>query len=367
MGLPGYVRTYLLQRAWVPLVAVIILSVLVLAIMASRGTSPGADNDGRVAPIATFVADQETDAMPPDTKPAGTSPQGIVTDAIDGRIAFVAAYDGDREVYTMRPDGTKVRQDTYNPASDSDPAWSPDGTRIALSRSGPFEGSEIWVKSVNGGKSIRLTHNNGAPDYAPSWSPDGNKIAFTRSRTTSGNDDNVGKHILVINADGSGGRVRLTRGPDNYESPVWSPDGTKMAFIRDYDIWVMNADGSAEKNLTDTPYEAYGEGKERFPDWSPDGTKIVFEAYRNGNTDLYTINLDDSTQANVTNTPEVNESEPVWSPKGTRIAFTERGGIVTDDVWIVNADGTNRTQLTNTLGQSESGLDWGVYAPPEKN
>jgi Tol biopolymer transport system component len=346
--------------------AVIILGVLVLAITACRGDLSGAGNDGRVAPIAAFVVDKETHAMLPDTTPASPSTSETAGAAIDGRIAFVAAYGGDLEVYTMQPDGTKIRQDTYSPASDSDPAWSPDGTKIALSRSGPSGGSEIWVKSVNGGKSIQLTRNNGAPDYGPTWSPDGTKIAFTRSRTTSSNH-NAGTHILITNADGSGRRLRLTSGPENYEYPNWSPDGTKIAFVRDYDIWVMNADGSAERNLTNTAYEVYGEGRERFPDWSPDGTKIVFEAYRDGNNDLYTVDLDGSTQENLTNTPGMDESEPVWSPKGTRIAFTKPGGIVTNDIWVMNVDGTSRTQLTNTIGQSESALDWGSYVPRGQN
>src|SRR5215204_22025 len=159
MRIPGYVGTNLLKQAWVSLIAVIILCVLVLAITASRGGPIVAENDGRVAPITTFVVDQKTYTELPDTTPASTSPSETAGAAIDGRIAFVAAYDGDREVYTLQPDGTKVRQDTYSPASDSDPAWSPDGTKIALSRSGPSGGSDIWVKSVTGGKSIRLTQN----------------------------------------------------------------------------------------------------------------------------------------------------------------------------------------------------------------
>jgi len=99
---------------------------------------------------------------------------------------------------------------------------------------------------------------------SPVWSPDGQKIAFDAIVSES-----TGQHaVYVINTDGTG----LTRlsGPDDDDSfPAWSPDGTKIAFSSQGDIWVMNPDGSGRTRLTTAA------SKEWAPVWSPDGTKIA--------------------------------------------------------------------------------------------
>src|SRR5207248_3000848 len=112
----------------------------------------------------------------------------------------------------------------------------------------------------------------GSDSTAPSGRPAAGQIAFTSGR--DGNDE-----IYVMNADGSG-QVNLTNNPALDQVPAWSPDGSKIAFTSGRDgndeIYVMNADGSSQVNLTNTP------GYDEVPLWSPDGTKIVFLSDRDG-------------------------------------------------------------------------------------
>jgi tol-pal system beta propeller repeat protein TolB len=272
----------------------------------------------------------------------------------NGRIAFdsVRPGDSDLEIYTIRPDGTGLRQVTFNAKSDYSPAWSPDGLQIAFVRSEPFADGEIWVKDSRKDTRIaRLTQltNNTVYDDGPAWSPDGSKIVFASFR--DGNWD-----IYVMNADGSG-QKRLTTDPEPDRDPVWSPDGSKIAFwsSRDgnLDIWAMDADGSNQTNLTQI--DASQSQGAIWPNWSPDGSKIVFER----DSDIWVVDADGSNQTNVSDTPESDESNPAWSPNGKKIVFENYVPDVALDIWKMNADGTNRRNLTNTPGgQSEFRPDW---------
>lgn len=129
------------------------------------------------------------------------------------------------------------------------------------------------------------------------------KIAFASDR--DGNWE-----IYVMNADGSG-QTRLTKNPARDEFPDWSPDGKKIAFVsgRDgtIDTYVMNADGTGQARLTTNPADDYR------PAWSPDGSKIAFMAHRDGNTEIYVMNADGSSQTNLTQN-QADDWEPSWSP-----------------------------------------------------
>jgi TolB protein len=148
------------------------------------------------------------------------------------------------------------------------PAWSPDGTRLAVSRS-EGESSSIWVMSANGKNARALTEDDlveettFTPDEFPTWSPGGDRIAFT-SFLPDGNDD-----LFVMNANGSG-QTRLTSGPEYDSDPAWSPDGSRLAFSRDGDIYTMSPDGSGVHQLT------RGSARDGAPAWSRDGRELAF-------------------------------------------------------------------------------------------
>lgn len=165
-------------------------------------------------------------------------------------------------------------------------------------------------------------------------SPGSGLIAFNSGR--DGNDE-----IYVMNADGSG-QVNLTRSPGRDDGAVWSPDGLKMAFYSDRDgkgqIYVMNADGSGLTRLTTDTASDYA------PAWSPDGLKLAFTSTRDGNAEIYAMNADGSGQVNLSNNP-ASDGDAVWSPDGAKIAFTSsRDG--NGEVYVMHADGSNQVDLS---------------------
>lgn len=161
--------------------------------------------------------------------------------------------------------------------------------------------------------------------------------------------------IWVVNADGTD-PTNLTNTPDTREvDPAWSPDGTLIAFTRlselGGDIWVMNADGSNQTNLTNSPESDF------LADWSPNGAQLVFVREVPGQSistqfDIFTMNADGTNQVNITNA-DTDELEPAWSPAGDRIAFA---AVRNGDWEIVTTDtaGGNEVTLTVTTQEDRS-------------
>lgn len=164
--------------------------------------------------------------------------------------------------------------------------------------------------------------------------------------------DSLGGLLLAaVREDGTGFRwLSIGAEPGSRESaPGWSPDGSQLVFSRQPagatqgDLWIMNADGSGRRLLSESP------ANEGIGRWSPDGQRIAFRSDRSGNPDIWVINADGTGIRQLTTDPAV-EDGPTWSPDGTRIAFqSNRGGI--DGIWVINADGTNERRLS---GASES-------------
>ena len=258
--------------------------------------------------------------------------------ACDGprRIAFVGGSGRDADIYLIYSNGTGSTQITTATGADLDPAWSPDGSKIAFAseRDGNFE---IYSMSSSGTNTIRLTQSS-TSDSRPAWSPDGSRIAFDSNR--DGNSE-----IYVMNADGTN-QVRLTSNLASDSGPDWSPDGTRIAFSSDREIggiWVMNADGSDARRLTSNISGDYQ------PAWSPDGSRIAFSHGVSATSrEIYFVSIDGSSIVPFT-TSSGSASDPSWSPDGRNLVFTtlqcETGGwyyydYCANNLEIRSADGT---------------------------
>jgi len=210
---------------------------------------------------------------------------------------------------------------TDDPADDAEPAWSPDGHYIAF-RSNRDDNGEIYLLQMpDAGEDIvideleltRLT-DDPAWDSDPDWSPDGSQIVFESTR-----DGNWEIYRMPFSGknfpeeDDYPNVVRLTDDAGNNWAPAWSPDGRRIAFTTDRDgnneIYVMDADGSQLVNLTNNPAD------DRMPTWSPDSQNIAFISNRDDNYEIYIMDEDGKNLVNVTRSP-YDEYVPNCAPEG---------------------------------------------------
>ena len=195
---------------------------------------------------------------------------------------------------------------------------------------------------------VNLT-NSLAGEYEPMWSPDSKKIAFYSDRNPEGK---CKYKIFIMNSDGSN-QKQLKNSNCDFR-PVFSPDGKKLAFDsgRDgnHEIYTVNIDGTNLKRLTNS------QNYDSSPRWSPDGKRIVYfsgsiqKDY--GNSDIFLMNSDGTNKINLTKN-ERSDTYPMFSPDGKKIVFTSyRDGNA--EIYVMNSDGSNQMRLTNNLSRDDN-------------
>ncbi len=207
------------------------------------------------------------------------------------QLAVVTHWAGNYGILLMNPDGSGAHLVTTD-SGDRDPAWSPDGTQIAFAN-----GAAIWAVNTYGGGRKQLTTGTYGSASRPAWSPDGSKLAFAAYE-----DGKYGTSEIYVLDRSSGKETALTGATLRAVSPAWSPDGGTIAFSSDGVIYVMNADGTGVHALTNGA--AYAD----VPAWSPDGTQIAFAQ----GSQIWVMARDGSGQRQLT-AGDWNTS-PAWQP-----------------------------------------------------
>ena len=247
-------------------------------------------------------------------------------------------------IYILSAQGTATMVSSGGDARAEDPAWSPDGSKLAYAEDG-----SIYIHYLLQGYSERVPTSAELNCRFPAWSPDGKNLAFVSNPT--------GIYVLdLVN----GSLERLTDENVYREAPAWSPDGTKIAFTMVQDgnkeIYIMDKNGGNQQRLTNNRV------RDESPCWSPDGTKIAFARWRRSlgsiechNADIWVMNADGSNQQRLTNDAQTkslideqyrnqrsypNEVDPVWSASGQGIYFVE-WSMGPNRIFVMNADGSN--------------------------
>lgn len=229
------------------------------------------------------------------------------------KILFYSNRDGNDEIYIMNSDGSNAVNITGNTANDRLAIFSNDNGKIAFVSDRSHKDGDIFVMDADGNNLLQITDNE-LFEESPVFSNNSRKIIFTRELKDPKNPKASGNGEIFSIDLKTKKETRLTN-KEGYDSgAVFSPDGKKIAFYgydqstKFFDIYLMNADGSAVEKLTDDAPEDYS------PSWSPDGNWIAFTRGDSKNYDIWAINVNSKEFIRLTDDPKRDES-PFWCPR----------------------------------------------------
>jgi TolB protein len=316
---------------------------------------------------ASTPAAEPANAQPPSDAPGEPTGAGEPS----GRLVFQTTYGG--PFYTINVDGSDLQRITNG----IDPVWSPDGRQIAFVRWEEPRG--VWVVDVysaDGASGDEWRAFDWSETRYPSWSPDGSQIVFSRQSGGGGGGRAPGgaspasasaSEIEAVRrrppggppgGGSSGGSWTLgivnpydgtfaEPQPDSTVNlaPDWSPNGEQIVYNSKNGLRIMSVDGKSSYALTNLP-------KDTSPVWSPDGSQVAFVRWQHDHWEVYVVNADGSGLTRLTNTPALpgaagNSVSPAWSPDGDYIAFlTDRSGEW--EIWRSNARGGEQAPMFDT-------------------
>ena len=294
-------------------------------------------------------------------------------EALLDRIAFSSNRSGTAQIYVMNEDGSgQTRLTNSAPFDDMQPAWSPDGTRIAFTRGIVYQSANLAASSIvvmdAGGGNERVLADEPGVNVRPAWSPDGRRLLYGHGTPAQRPID-----IWVMNADGTDKHAVTTSG-DAYPA-AWSPDGSRIVFIQGRDIWVMDDDGANQTRLTTTANTDDPFVGNFTLNWAP-SNRIVFTSNRDGGgRQVYSMEPDGTDQTRLVNDGAENKF-PAWSPDGSRIAYSRstipcvavecglNNLFAGYEIFVMNADGSGQTRITITTPPGRDfGESYPAYAP----
>ncbi len=269
------------------------------------------------------------------TIPAG----GLASPGTAVRLAFARGAERGGGLYTIGFNGRGMKRVTSGQVEA--PTWSPNGTRLAFSRTlNRGRSYEIYVVSATGARPHAITHGGGYAQ-SPSWAPSGSLILFSASGGSFGQstDPSCAPNLWVVRPDGSGLRRLVRAGVE----PAYSPDGRRIAFVRPDArdrpwLYIVGSSGGGVRRI----------GLGGHPSWSPDGRYLVVErgVGLNRIADLWVVRVSDGRATRLTRTSSVSELGPAWSPDGHWIAFSmARNGF--QDIYALPASGGRPQAITH--------------------
>jgi TolB protein len=309
----------------------------------------------------------EVSAPPPPPPTPTPMPTPTPTPEFTGKLVFQVCNGCD--IYVINADGSGLRRLTDG----MDPAWSPDGKKVAFARWRDPRG--IYVIDEDGSNETLLFGWSQAK--APAWSPDGSHIAFTRRYGGPEKDMEIFPGWIV--PAHPWWKLGLVRVEDRYFtellcydhsfSPTWSPDGKVIAYDSDFGMHLTSLDGSiGGQSYNRSLYALSTDVRDTSPAWSPlrqavvvslsnhqdtaDGTKIAFMFNQHDHWEIYTMNADGSNRVRLTHEepfagPPPHNVSPAWSPDGRHLAFfSDRNGKW--ELFVMNADGSNQRPMFET-------------------
>jgi serine/threonine protein kinase len=275
------------RRAW-PLLLVAIIGVLALfgafalvpaitGLFGSRGPTPSPASSPVTRPTPTLVEALIVPTVPPtsEVSPTNTVPAAIPTIGATpvgggvGQVAFASRREGVSQIYVVNFDGSDPVRLTSLADGACQPAWSPDGQRLAFtspcnSEKEVYSGAQIFIMNADGSNLEPLPTVPGG-DFDPAWSPDGKRLAFSslRDRHTQIYVIDVATKVITNLSDNLAAEMQ----------PAWSPTGAELLFTgqrpNSLDIWIMPEQGGSHQRFTRS-------GEDNHADWGSTGSLILY-------------------------------------------------------------------------------------------